>query len=124
MDLQESSTVFERICDTSSENGMALLTSPGVECLPVARRVRSLMPLLREQLVPLFNYQPGDIHFESTCFIAIVANLRHILQPVTETVRQYAWKEYINRVRTSWHGQCSYGVVHHGLTRRGRIAWK
>ncbi len=29
-------------------------------------------------------------------------------------MRQYRWKEYINRVRTSWHGQYSYGPGHHG----------
>ena len=87
MDLQESSTVFEGIGDTSSEDGIARLTSPEVEGLPATGRVRSLMPVLREEFAPLFNFQHGDVNFENTCFIAVVANLRHILQPVMESVR-------------------------------------
>ena len=82
MDVQESSTVFERIDDPPSEDGIVQLTSPGgaslpVLCVPATRRRRSLMPLLRAEFVPLFNFQRGDVNFENTCFIAVVANLRH-----------------------------------------------
>ena len=59
---------------------------------------------LRGEFVPLQNFQPGDVNFRNTCFIAVVANLRHVLQPVMEAVRQYKWKDYINLVRTSWEG--------------------
>ena len=92
MDLQESSTVFERIDDTSSEDGIARLTSPGVECLPATRRVRSLMPLLREGFVPLFNFQHGDVNFQNTCFIAVVANLRSLSSGEVKT--NYSKKEH------------------------------
>ena len=72
------------------------------------------MSLLRGDFVPLNNFQPGNVNFQNTCFIAVVANLRHILQPVMKEVRQYKWKDYIHRVRTSWHGEYSYGPGHHG----------
>ena len=72
------------------------------------------MSLLREEFVPLFNFQAGNVNFQNTCFIAVVANMRHVLLPVMEEVRQHTWKEYIIRVRTSWHGEYSYGPGHHG----------
>ena len=115
MDQQESSTVFERIDETSSEDGIAGLTSTGgVECLPATRRGFSLTPLLREEFAPLFNFQYGDVNSQNTYFIAVVANLRQVLQPVMDTARQYRWKDYVNRVRTSWHGKYTYGPGHHG----------
>ena len=72
------------------------------------------MLLLHEEFVPLFNFQHGDVNFRNTCFIAVVANLRHVLQPVMETVRAYSWKEYISLVRTSPHARYSYGPIHNG----------
>ena len=72
------------------------------------------MSLLRNEWVPLKNFQPGGINFENSCFIAVVANLRHILKPVMQSVREYTWKDYINLVRTNWNGQYSYALEHHG----------
>ena len=72
------------------------------------------MSLLRDEWMPLENFQPGGHNFENTCFIAVVANLRHILKPVMQSVRQYTWKDYINLVRTNWNGQYSYAFEHHG----------
>ena len=72
------------------------------------------MSLLSEGFVPLFRETTGDVNFQNTCFIAAVANLRHVLQPVMEAVRQYKWKEYINHVRTSWHGEYSDAPGHNG----------
>ena len=60
------------------------------------------------------NFQLGDVNFRNTCFIAVVANLRHVLQPVMEAVRQYKWQDYINLVRTSWEGEYSYALEHNG----------
>ena len=70
--------------------------------------------LLRGEFVPLHNFQPGDVNFRNTCFIAVVANLRHVLQPVMKAVRQYKWKDYINLVRTSWEGEYIYALEHDG----------
>ena len=72
------------------------------------------MSLLRDEFVPLFNFQAGNVNFQNTCFIAVAANMRHVLLPVMEEVRQYTWKEYIMHVRTSWHGEYSYGPGHNG----------
>ena len=72
------------------------------------------MSLLRDEFVPLFNFQAGNVNFQNTCFIAVVANMRHVLLPVMEEVRQYTWKEYIMHVRTSWHGEYNYGPCHNG----------
>ena len=66
---------------------------------------RDPMGFLRGEFVPLQNFQPGDVNFRNTCFIAVVANLRHVLQLVMQAVRQYKWKDYINLVRTSWEGE-------------------
>ena len=70
--------------------------------------------LLRGEFVPLHNFQPGNVNFRNTCFIAVVANLRHVLQPVMEAVRQYKWKDYINVVRTRWEGEYRYALEHNG----------
>ena len=37
---------------------------------------------LRGEFVPLQIFQLGDVNFRNTCFIAVVANLRHVSQPV------------------------------------------
>ena len=71
-------------------------------------------PLLRGEFVPLYNFQLGNVIFRNTCFIAVVANLRHVLQPVMEAVRQYKWKDYVNLVRTSWEGEYRYALEHNG----------
>ena len=72
------------------------------------------MAQLREEFVPLHNFQPGDVNFNNTCFIAVVANLRHVLQPVMDVVRQYTWNEYINHVRSNWNGKYRVGEGHNG----------
>ena len=72
------------------------------------------MSLLREGFVPLFRETTGDGNVQNTCFIAVVANLRHVLQPVMEAVQQYNWRDYVNHVRTSWHGEYRYGPGHNG----------
>ena len=72
------------------------------------------MALLGKDFVPLANFQDGDENFRNICFIAVVANLRHVLNPVMQSVQQYTWKEYINLVRTSWDGEYSYALEHDG----------
>ena len=64
--------------------------------------------------VPLYRKNTGNVNFQNTCFIAVVANLRHVLQPVMKAVRQYRWKDYVTHVRTSWHGEYSCGPGHNG----------
>ena len=74
-------------------------------------------PLLRGGcggFVPLPNFVPGDDNFRNTCFIAVVANLRHVLHPVMKEVRQHRWLKYIHRVRTSWRGAYRHGPGHNG----------
>ena len=72
------------------------------------------MSFLCDAFVPLYNFQPGNVNYENTCFIAVVANLRHVLQPVMDVVCQYTWNDYIHHVRTSWDGKYSYGQGHFG----------
>ena len=72
------------------------------------------MAKLRDDFVPLHNFQPGDDNFKNTCFIAAVTNLRHVLQPVMDVVRQYTWNEYIYHVRCSWNGKYCFGLGHNG----------
>ena len=72
------------------------------------------MSLLRENFVPLYNFQAGNDNFKNTCFIAVVANLRHVLQPVMESVQQYNWKDYINYVRSNWNAKYEFAPEHNG----------
>ena len=72
------------------------------------------MSLLGEDFVPLHNFQAGDDDYKNTCFIAVVANLRHVLEPVMHAVEKYTWKDYIHRVRSSWDGTFAYAAEHHG----------
>ena len=72
------------------------------------------MSFLREEFVPLQNFQPGHVNLENTCFIAVVANLRHILQPVMEFVREYNWNDVIHLVRRSYNGEYRHGPGHNG----------
>ena len=72
------------------------------------------MSLLRQGFVPLCRETIGDVNFQNTCFIAAVANLRHVLQPVMEAVQQYRWREYVHHVRTSGHGEYGCGPGHNG----------
>ena len=72
------------------------------------------MVFLRGKFDPLHNFQLGNVNFLNSGFIAVVANLRHVLQPVMQAVRQYGWKDYINLVRTRWEGEYSYALEHNG----------
>ena len=74
----------------------------------------SCMALLREEFIPLDNFQHGSSNFQNTCFVAVVANLRHVLPPVMQAVRSYTWKEYINEVRRMQEGRYAYTLEHHG----------
>ena len=69
---------------------------------------------LRGNFVPLYNFQAGDEDFNNTCFIAVVANLRHLLLPVMNSVSRYRWKDYIKHVRRMWNNAYCYGPVHNG----------
>ena len=64
--------------------------------------------------VPLFNFQPGSDNFRNTCFIAAVANLRHVLHPVMNHVEDFNWKDYINFVRSSWNQKYEFAPGHNG----------
>ena len=71
-------------------------------------------PLLRGGFAPLHNFVPGHVNFQNTCFIAVVANLRHVLLPVMLEVWEHRWLNYIHRVRTSWRGAYRHGPGHNG----------
>ena len=69
---------------------------------------------LRGAFVPLVNFQPGSLNFQNTCFIAAVANMRHVLEPVMESVQDYNWKDYINFVRSNWNQKYEFAPGHNG----------
>ena len=71
-------------------------------------------PSLCEGFAPLHNFVSGHVNFQNTCFIAVVANLRHVLLPVMQEVRERRWLKYIHRVRTSWRGAYRHGPGHNG----------
>ena len=48
--------------------------------------------------MPLYNFLGGD-NFRNTCFIAVVANLRHVLEPVMEYTQTFTWTEFVNHLR-------------------------
>ena len=52
--------------------------------------------------------------FRNTCFIAVVAQLRHLLQPVMESVRQYRWNDYIMFVRSMSNQKYGYTTPDQG----------
>ena len=59
------------------------------------------MALLQDEFVPLYNFQPsGGMNFRNTCFIAVVANLRHLLEPIRNKLRNFTWSEFVQHVRT------------------------
>ena len=61
----------------------------------------SSFPLLQaKEFVELPNFLPDrGRDFHNTCFIAVVANLRHLLKPVQQQISQYTWIELVNYVR-------------------------
>ena len=61
----------------------------------------SSFPLLQaKEFIQLPNFLPArGRDFHNTCFIAVVANLRHLLQPVQQQISQYSWVELVNYVR-------------------------
>ena len=72
------------------------------------------MALLRKDFVALKNFPLGNENFRNTCFIAVVANVRHVLQPVMQAVQNKKWNDYVNLVRSTWDGQYSYAPEHDG----------
>ena len=72
------------------------------------------MSLSRKDFVPLKNFQLVNENFRNTCFIAVVANLRNVLEPVMQAVQNKNWNDYVNLVRTAWDGQYSYAPEHDG----------
>ena len=53
--------------------------------------------------IPLVNFLPeGGQDFENTCFIAVVANLRQVLPPVMEVIREkkHTWESFVRFCRT------------------------
>ncbi len=71
-------------------------------------------PVLSEDYVPLYNFQLGSNDFRNTCFIAAVANLRHVLQPVMEITRRRTWKDFIIFARNEWKGKYAFAPEHDG----------
>ena len=50
--------------------------------------------------VPLDNFRAsGGDNFRNTCFIAVVANLRPVLEPVMEYTQTCTWTDFVNHVR-------------------------
>ena len=67
---------------------------------------------LGDIFVPLVRETAGDPNFRNTCFIAVVANLRHVLQPVMQRVSEYTWIGYVTHVRS--RHQYRYSEEHGG----------
>ena len=61
----------------------------------------STFPLLHgKEFVELTNFLPKrGRDFHNTCFIAVVANLRHLLTPVQQQISHFTWIELVNFVR-------------------------
>ena len=58
------------------------------------------MERLQSHFIPLDNFRPsGGENFRNTCFIAAVANLRHVLEPVMEYTSAFTWTQFVNHVR-------------------------
>ena len=71
-------------------------------------------PSLCEGFAPLHNFVCGHVDLQNTCCSAVVANLRHVLLPVMQEVREHRWLKYIHRVRTSWRGAYRHDPGHDG----------
>ena len=59
--------------------------------------------LLHSSFVPLHNFLPKDGRdFDNTCFIAVVANLRHVLPPVMEFMNEHkhTWASFVTYSRS------------------------
>ena len=58
------------------------------------------MASLLHAFVPLHNFQGGR-DFANTCFIAVVANLRHVLPPVMKlmTEHKHTWESFVTYAR-------------------------
>ena len=63
----------------------------------------SMTSLSHGAFVPLPNFIPsGGRDFQNTCFIAVVANLRHVLPPVMQfiTDQKHTWESFVSFSRT------------------------
>ena len=60
----------------------------------------SHLPLHASEFIELRNFLPGrGRDFRNTCFIAVVANLRHLLRPVQLQTSKRTWTELVTFVR-------------------------
>ena len=81
----------------------------------IKKLVATRNSVLSEDYAPLYNFQPGSNDFRNTCFIAVVANLRHVLTPVMALTRRHTWKEFIVFVRRVWEeGKYAFAPEHDG----------
>ena len=69
---------------------------------------------LQSAFVPLDNFIPeGGRDFANTCFIAVVANLRHVLPPVMKFMKEHkhTWPSFVNysRILRDKHQALKFG---------------
>ena len=57
--------------------------------------------LVGSDFIPLPNFQPDDIRFSNTCFIAVVVNLRNLIPDIVRflDLQNSTWKEVVRAVR-------------------------
>ena len=70
-----------------------------------------------EVFLPLPNFQPGDVDFMNTCFIAVIVNLRYLIPAVFTVLglSSLSWKQVIKMVRrTKWDGKYGYDNQYRG----------
>ena len=60
------------------------------------------VPLQGTEFMELTNFMPGrGPDFRNTCFVAVVANLRHLLRPVHLETSKRTWTQFVTFVRQS-----------------------
>ena len=94
-----------RCCTRSISFGSRqILASVNFQAYVVSLILVSVMTSLSHgAFVPLHNFMPaGGRDFENTCFIAVVANLRHVLPPVMQlmTEQKHTWESFVTFSRT------------------------
>ena len=58
-------------------------------------------PPLNTEFVALDNFRPsGGADFANTCFIAVVANLRHVHPQLMSYVKDYTWPSFVRHCRS------------------------
>jgi len=72
--------------------------------------------LVGNDFIPLPNFQPDDIRFWNTCFIAVVVNLRNLVPDIARVLdlQNSTWKEVIRVVRGMCKCKYHYNAEHCG----------